>query len=563
VRWKKQQGSELVIKRRLSTLAVVLLAMGLVMLIPRQDLAETPKPDSTGPIRISKETTRISGPLRKDGNVDYLAAINKEGSQGVTPANNAAVPIWQAFGRQDLVPELVDEFFRRLGMTPPPEEGEYYIDLEEFLKQEHLASGGEDTVIALSTVREKATRVFDEVMSDPWSQKKYPQVARWLKRNERTLLLAHEASRRTHYYMPYITGDEEEQQEATLVMVLLPGAVHGRTMARLLLIDGFALIGKGKLQEARQDFLACHRLGRVCSKGGTLIEGLVGAAIDGIAIRGEIALVEHGGLSVDELRSYQQQLDKLPPFASMVEKISALERYMFLDVTQHLARRGPAVFREIELENNANASPLLESVGRGLFSALVDWNIVMEMGNDAYDRIEKIGAIKSLSEREKKFAEFEEHISELRVRAGTAGGIAKQLLLSGKNVRQVASEQMGSILIALLIPAVTQAVIVPERGMMNTQMAQTAMGLSMFQKQHGRYPARLEELAPVFIKKVPIDIYSGKSIRYIQRDDGFYLYSVGRNHQDDGGKSQDDMPAGDDMGYKVNFPSASVPGKKE
>jgi hypothetical protein len=75
----------------------------------------------------------------------------------------------------------------------------------------------------------------------------------------------------------------------------------------------------------------------------------------------------------------------------------------------------------------------------------------------------------------------------------------------------------------------------------------------MFHKQHGRYPARLEELAPVFIKKVPTDIYSGKSIRYIQRNDGFYLYSVGRNHQDDGGKSNDDTPNGDDQGYKVNF----------
>lgn len=553
------------IKRRLSTLAVVLLAMGLVMLIPRLDVAETPKPDSTGPIRISKETTRISGPLRKDGNVDYLAAINKEGSQGVTPANNAAVPIWQAFGRQELVPELVPEYFRRLGMTPPPEEGEYYIDLEEFLEQEHLASGGEDTVVALSAVRDKATRLFDDVMSGPWSEKKYPQVVRWLKRNERTLKMAHEASRRTHYYMPYITGGEEqeEEEEVSLVMMLLPGAVHGRTMARLLLIDGFGHIGSGTLQKAREDFLACHRLGRVCSKGGTLIEGLVGNAIDGIAIRGEIALVEHGGLSVDELRSYQQQLDQLAPFASMVEKITVLERYLFLDVAQNLARRGPAVFREIGLENNANASPLLESVGRGLFSALVDWNIVMEMGNDAYDRIEKIGAIKSLSEREKKFEEFEKEIQEMARHAGNAGALAQQLLLKGKNVRQVVSEQMGSILIALLLPSVTRAVDVPERGMMNTQMAQTAMGLSMFHKQHGRYPARLGELVPVFIKKVPIDIYSEKPVRYIQQGDGFYLYSVGRNHEDDGGKSQDDMPAGDDMGYKVNFPSAGAPGKKE
>jgi len=549
------------VKKRLFILAVVLSAMGAATFIPRQDAAEDPKAETVGLIRISKQTTHITGPRDEKGYVDYQAAINKEGNKGVTPANNAAVPIWQAFGRQELVPELVPEYFRRLGMTPPPEEGKYYIELAEFLEQEHLAGGGEDAAGALSAVREKAEEAYEKVLSGPWSPKKYPQVVRWLKRNERTVKLAHEASRRTQYYMPYITGSEEEEQEATLVMVLLPGAIHSRTMARLLVIDGFALLEKGKLQEAEDNFLACHRLGRVCSKGGTVIEGLVGVAIDGIAIRGEVALVEHGGLSVEQLRSYQQQLGKLPPLASMVNKISNFERYTFLDITQQLSRRGPRVLDELVGENGEDSSTLLESVGKGVFGAVVDWNIVMEMGNKVYDRIDKIGSIKSHSEREKKFAEFEKEIQEMARHAGNAGALAQQLLLKGKNVRQVVSEQMGSILIAMLVPSVTQAVEVPERGMMNTQMAQTAMGLSMFHKQHGRYPARLEELAPVFIKKVPTDIYSGKSIRYIQRDDGFYLYSVGRNHQDDQGKSNDDSPSGDDMGYKVNFPSAGEPGK--
>ena len=95
---------------------------------------------------------------------------------------------------------------------------------------------------------------------------------------------------------------------------------------------------------------------------------------------------------------------------------------------------------------------------------------------------------------------------------------------------------------------------------MNTQMVQSAMALSMFQKQHGRYPARLGELVPVFITKVPTDIYAEKPVRYIQQGDGFSLYSVGRNRQDDGGRSQDQDPAGDDIGYKVNFPSPGAPG---
>ena len=47
---------------------------------------------------ISKETTYITEPLRKDGYPDYVAAMNQRLSQGVTPENNAAVPFWKAMG---------------------------------------------------------------------------------------------------------------------------------------------------------------------------------------------------------------------------------------------------------------------------------------------------------------------------------------------------------------------------------------------------------------------------------------------------------------------------------
>ena len=47
---------------------------------------------------ISKETTRITAPLRKDGYVDYVTALNEHFRAGVTVRNNAAVLFWQAMG---------------------------------------------------------------------------------------------------------------------------------------------------------------------------------------------------------------------------------------------------------------------------------------------------------------------------------------------------------------------------------------------------------------------------------------------------------------------------------
>lgn len=78
---------------------------------------------------ISKETTYITEPLDAAGYPDYYAALNERMSRGVTPGNNAAVPLLQAFG-PSILPENVDkvELFRHLGMNPLPKRQGYFED---------------------------------------------------------------------------------------------------------------------------------------------------------------------------------------------------------------------------------------------------------------------------------------------------------------------------------------------------------------------------------------------------------------------------------------------------
>src|SRR6188474_1129382 len=48
------------------------------------------------PFFLAKETTYFSGPLRRDGTVDYVAAMNEQLGRGVTKENSAAVPFLEA-----------------------------------------------------------------------------------------------------------------------------------------------------------------------------------------------------------------------------------------------------------------------------------------------------------------------------------------------------------------------------------------------------------------------------------------------------------------------------------
>src|SRR5690348_16036289 len=58
--------------------------------------APSAAPAATRPFTLSKETTYYTAPVRADGTIDYAEAINARLAQGVTPANNAAIPLLDA-----------------------------------------------------------------------------------------------------------------------------------------------------------------------------------------------------------------------------------------------------------------------------------------------------------------------------------------------------------------------------------------------------------------------------------------------------------------------------------
>ena len=74
-------------------------------------------------VMISEETTHIVKPLRNDGYVDYVAALNEQLSQGVTPQNNMVVLFLKAIGPYNIEEGQRNRYFRLLGIPPLPEEG--------------------------------------------------------------------------------------------------------------------------------------------------------------------------------------------------------------------------------------------------------------------------------------------------------------------------------------------------------------------------------------------------------------------------------------------------------
>src|SRR6516165_5911890 len=117
-------------------------------------------------VPVGKETTVATGPLDKEGYIDYEAALNERLGQGVTPGRNANVLLWRAFGpRPEGGEGMPAEFFKQLGIDEPPEKGDYLIALGAYVRDR------------LKLDQKEIETVFEQqsaAMERSWTAKDFP-----------------------------------------------------------------------------------------------------------------------------------------------------------------------------------------------------------------------------------------------------------------------------------------------------------------------------------------------------------------------------------------------------
>ncbi len=69
----------------------------------------------------------------------------------------------------------------------------------------------------------------------------------------------------------------------------------------------------------------------------------------------------------------------------------------------------------------------------------------------------------------------------------------------------------------------------------NIDVCRIGLALKIYKAKNGTYPEKLENLVPEFLSEVPIDPFSGKSLKYSSYGNSFKLYSIGPNMRDDFG----------------------------
>jgi hypothetical protein len=489
--------------------------------------ARKPRPQIT----ISRKTTYILEPLDQDGYVDYLAALNQMGSQGVTPENNAGVLLVRAIGVRDLEPADRLRFYKLLGIEPLPDQGQYLTDFGDFVKNKrHL----------LWTKKEEAD--LDRSTHVPWRGRELPLVDEWLKANEKPLELVVAATRRPQCYLPLV-----EPAGSGLQAMPLPCLEGSRNAARLLVARAMLHLGDGKIAEAEQDLLACHRLARLCGRTPFLIPALVAVANDATAFEGEAALIEFGRLSAERALAYQQELRKLAPLPAMADVIDKSERFMLLDTVLLLARERLRLLDALGLEGSIVPKAIERAFTQG---SAIHWDDALLLGNEQFDKAVAAARRQTIAERKRAFRELDQDMRRIGSDLGNPEKFAASFLVAV--VRRDVGRLMGKVMVMMLIPAVEVAFEVETRAHTREALGQIGFALAAYRADRGAYPDDLNAVVPKYISRVPNDVYTEQPLHYRRQGTGFLLYSVGANGVDDGGQTFDSKPPGDDIVLKIS-----------
>ena len=451
-------------------------------------------------------TTRITSPLRDDGRVDYLTAIETYFGQDVTPQNNAAPLILRAFGRAALPknqPE--DGITDRLGMPHLPQDGDYLIAFDAWCKN-HSAAQEDDPV--------------DPKADIAWPVKISSSTEQWLKDNDKPLSLLAEASKKSRYFVPLNGG----VRTWSVLEVMIPHVLLLHQSHRPLLTRALLRLQKDDVAGFREDLLTTHRLARLAAQSATLVERIVAIeALEIPACRVARAAAVSGKLSSAQMKSLTSEIASLGDLPPITDAINISERYMGLDVMQSLARLSPYQAADM-LNKIVDSGPRIQPI----FMCLVPiaYEDSMRGVNHFHD-----GAMAAAG-----LATYSQRIAGLK--------LCEDSLAPATQRNEFSKRYPGDWPAAYLLPALIRAHQQAAIAKMEFRLAQLALALAAFKADHQQYPATLAELSPAYLSTVPDDVFSAKPLNYSPSGEGYKLYSVGPNMNDDGGKSS---KPGDDI----------------
>jgi len=439
-------------------------------------------------IVIAHDTTRITAPLNTHRYPDYLAALN---TQLIVPNDNNAAPLLlQIVGTTQTNPAWQAATHKLLDLSPDPLPPQ---------------------MVALYQFRQKATgkslldkddweaicRDEETAMTAPWSRQANPELAQWIDCNTHALDLLHTAVTRPRYYVPLLTRDGQPANlgEQFIYELVMPQLAKYKGLADISIARAMSRLDAGDFDGFRHDLLTNARLSRLLTQSATLIEYLVALAIDSRVFTTAQAAAISGKFDAAQIAVLLRDLEQLPPFPSPAAQIDTGDRYASLDSICKFTHVIPfGANRATYVPTNFNA--LLRTANA--------------FNDDTLEALTK----PTFTQRQLAFEQIAENYT--RIFNQTRSAFAQSILS----------------LVFIVFDGTYKADILHTRLLANRNLALTALSLRAYKLQNAHYPDALTDLpATAYLQ----DPFTNTPLIYRRQGEGYLLYSLDENQQDDNG----------------------------
>jgi hypothetical protein len=371
----------------------------------------------------------------------------------------------------------------------------------------------------------KEISLLDTVQDKEWitelTEEEFALMKQWLSDNTEAAEFFKKAVEKPYCWW------ERKAEDNFILNYLMPELRPIRNLVKTIVWQAKLKAYDGHTKEAFDDLLVCYRAGRHFKGPRTLVDQLLGMGIQGISIKNIFVILDNQNVDKQLLKDLQVRLEEL-----MAEDIYTinykLERFLGLDFLQRCYTdngRGSGHMipgRTLELMSSIDGSyksndETWEKLEFGYYLAVSiasanrrDMNREL---NKFYDTLEQ-WKTKTPCQLHKENAELEmelENWSSLR--------------------------RARYWPVPLLMPALDAINKTAYHHNMYVDAAITTIAVIRFKQNTSDYPENLDDLVTAgYLKSMPMDPWSDRPLVYKRTDDGFILYGIGSNFEDDGGK---------------------------
>ena len=347
-------------------------------------------------------------------------------------------------------------------------------------------------------------------------------MQKWLAENEEIFELVIAGSKKPYYWQKYNNGKEEYG----MLGILLPHLSRFKRLAYPLRWRAQLQAEQGLYEDAFNGMKTCYRFGQHIRGSKIIIEQLSGIAIEAFAVRTIRDILSEYEVDSATLAALQKDFEGLiadEDFALSLE----VEKLIMYDEAQRC-------FTEGRLGGGHLYMPRAIALGRagGGILEKMDNPVFVILSPQQWRGVAKVLFLHPNKQQTREMAD--QLYSYWNTVANKSPG---QIRVEDIDIEKESMEIIrGNILLEILIPAIGKMIEISCRLPADVNATLTIIALLRYRQDAGSYPEELDGLITAgYLKESPMDPFSDKPLVYRRTEDGFVLYSVGADFDDDGG----------------------------